>query len=76
MLAQDKTRHQIMHRLLTVLMLMKKSHFLRTVFENLYMVAEAPKEPPLLGNLWAIYSGSHSTWTKLGAKWTTTYVCC
>lgn len=45
------------------------------VFEDFYMVVEAPKEPPVLWDLWALYSGSR-TWTELGAKGTTTFVPC
>ena len=43
--------------------------------EELYMFAGAPKAGPMLGDLWALHTGSHA-WTELDADGKTPHVRC
>ena len=50
-------------------------HSLTAVGDRLYMFAGAPKEGPMLGDLWALDTGSHA-WTELDAGGRTPHVRC
>ena len=56
-------------------MLRRGLHSLTAVDDRLYMFAGAPKEGPMLGDLWALDTGSHA-WTELDAEGRTPHVRC
>ena len=50
-------------------------HSLTAVGEDLYMFAGAPKDGPMLGDLWALHTGS-ANWRELDADGRTPHVRC
>ena len=58
-----------------LILLRRGLHSLTAVGDKLYLFAGAPKEGPMLGDLWALDTAS-SAWTELDAKGKTPHVRC